>query len=114
MGRDAVLRFDGIYSKPHESGVFFVLRFYENGVVCSGYVTRDPKEADIGFNRKTANHGCGSYTQHEEQVSFSFVTPEGSIDYECKVGDERLTCDILSTITRKNMKWDYIFTKFLN
>jgi hypothetical protein len=112
MSRESVLRFDGVYFRKHESGVFFVLRFYKNGTVCGGYVSEDPERLKAKFTPDTANHGRGSYTIHENHISFSFVNEEGSIDYTCEMSRKTLKCNILSTLTRKNMKWDYIFTKF--
>ena len=114
MRREAVLRFDGVYSMRHESGVYFVLRFYQNCTVCGGYVSEDPESLEAKFNPDTANHGVGSYSIHENHISFSFVKDEGSIDYKCVLSRKSLKCDILSTITRNIIKWDYVFTKFSN
>jgi len=106
------LRFDGIYYLKHESGVNFVLRFYENGIVCGGYITSDPKNVCDSFNPDVANHGFGPYTIINGGITFSFISEEGSIDYHCSFSGKKLKCDILSTITKKIMKWVYKFVKF--
>jgi len=107
-----VLRYDGIYFKKHESGFYFVLRFYEDGIVCGGYINSNPKNACVLFNPRTANHGHSLYSIAEDSVTFSFVLDEGFIDYNCSSSGKKLNCDILSTITKRNMKWEYKFVKF--
>lgn len=106
------LRFDGIYFRQHKSGYDFVLRFYQNGYVCGGYITTDPAESEEIFSNKTANHGCGTYLTHDNHITFSFVDEEGTIDYECELSKLNLNCNILSTHTHKKKKWVYYFTEF--
>ena len=106
------LRFDGIYSRIHHSGYYFLLRFYQKGIMCSGYVIEPPEEIGKKFNPDTANHGSCPFFIKDNRLTSSINLPEGSIDYDCVISEDKLKCLITSEITKETMNWEYHFVKF--
>jgi hypothetical protein len=106
------LRYDGLYSKLHQSGFYFILRFYEDGTVCSGYVVDPPEKIGKNFNPDRANHGKCSFFIEDNRLTYTIDLPDGSIDYDCVISKNNLKCVIASEITKETMNWDYQFVKF--
>jgi hypothetical protein len=122
----ASLRFNGLYHSPNDDG-FYVLRFYEDGVVVAASVSSsntekaDLKKVAKWFNRDHPRSPKGTYKIEGKKLTFSttIVYGEGeqerkvTVDYSGTIEDEgsTLVLEFYSHATSNRGKRRYEFVE---
>lgn len=97
------LRYDGVYQSSSYLGrglyYYSYYRFFPNGNVTAYSGPFAEKPGDIFKALEIAPSGRGTFTQHDQEVTFSLAYSKGTIDYNGKLTDDKLALTFHSNIT---------------
>ena len=113
-------RYDGLYTYTAESGMLYVLRFFEDGTVGYNFFPSDSSQIADGYPmpQYVSREGMlnsssnDAVTLNGDQISFTTNTSSGSVDYAGTVLESGLSLDWHSNINGHDGHEDYAFTPF--
>ena len=113
-------RYDGLYTYTAESGMLYVLRFFEDGTVGYNFFPSGSSQIADGYPmpQYVSREGMlnsssnDAVTLNGDQISFTTNTSSGSVDYAGTVLESGLSLDWHSNINGHDGHEDYAFTPF--